>query len=453
MQKEIQNFMDKALELGKKKGFTAGEVFYKTDKSIEIQVYRGDIEKYDISQTGGLSYRGILDGKMGYSHTELISDDDSVVEELINNAYESAKATETEDEVFIFGEKCEYEDVHYYNESLAATPVEKKIELIKNFDKKVREMDERVMDVHYCTYSETETSIATANTYGIKLSDKRNYGGYYAMVSIKDGDQVRTNFDGDLIEDFSKVDIDKTAKKLVEDGLAQIGAAPIPSKNAKIVIDKGTFAQLLSVHMGMFSADSVQKGLSPLKGKIGEKIAVDALSIMDDPHREGFMDRTAFDGEGYPTSKKFLIENGVLKTYFHNLKTAKKDGVESTGNASRPGYKGSVGIMPHAVVIEGGSLDRDGLIKKCGEGILITELGGLHAGVNPISGDFSLIASGFEITGGKKGKPITQVVLSGNFYEMLKDIEEIGSDNECTVFSPSYFVPSVIIRQMTVSGE
>lgn len=447
----MREFVDKVLKMGADKGFSVGEVYYSSAKSVSVSVFRGEVEKYNTSETGGLSYRGIVDGKMGYSYTELI--DDSVVPELVSNAYESAKAVESEDEVFIFRDKCDYVTLNNYNEELSQIPMDKKIQAALTLERKVKEADERVMDVLMCTYLESDMHTVICNSYGIDLEDKRNYCGIYAGVSLRDGDSVRTYFDGAIVKSFGEIDIDAIAKRIIDGAVAQIGAKSTASRSTKVVIKYDAFASLLGVHMGMIEGESVQKGLSPLKEKLGEVIGVSNLNIVDDPHREDSAQSSAFDAEGFPTSKKHIVENGVLKTFLHNMKTAKKAGVESTGNAARSSYKGSVGIGAHNIVVEGGDLSYEELIQKCGEGILITNLDGLHAGVNPVSGDFSLMSSGFEIKEGKIAGPVTQIVLSGNFYTMLKDIEAFGSDVQSSLMAHNYFTPSVLIREMTVSGE
>lgn len=447
----MRNFVDKVLKLGQEKGFSVGEVYYSSDKSISINVFRGEIDKFNTSETGGLSFRGIADGKMGYSYTELL--DESVAEELVNNAYDSAKAVESKDEVFILNEKFEYEKMNHFDAALASVPIEKKIELTRGLESKIKELDERVLDVLMCSYFEGETRSVISNTNGISLEDHRNYCGIYASVSVKDGESVRTNFDGKIASNIEELDIDAIAKSIVDGAIAQIGAKSTRSRNTKVVLRYDTFADLLAVHMGVLEAETVQKGLSPMKGKLGEVVGVSNLNIVDDPNYKGSVSNSAFDGEGYPTSRKYLVENGVLKTFMHNMKTAKKDGVKSTGNAARGSYKGSIGIGPNNIVVGGGEHDLEALIAKCGEGVLITSVEGLHAGINPISGDFSLMSSGFEISGGKQGAPITQIVLSGNFYSMLKDIELFGSDVQSSLTRTNYFVPSVMIRELTVSGE
>lgn len=447
----MQALIDKLFEAGKKKGFTDQEVFYQSNKSLSIQVYKGEIEKYDTSLTGGLSYRGIANGKMGYVFTELL--DESVIEKMVNDAYDSAQAIESKDEVFIFGEKMEYANPESFCQALAETPMDQKIAVVTAFEKAARGMDERVVDILHCTYNESETESFISNTSGLFLSNKTNYAAMYAMAMVKDGEGVRTHYDAVFSRDFVDFDPEKTARKLVDGCLEKIGASLVKSKDYKVVLHKDAFTSLLGAHIGMLMAETVQKDMSPFKNRVGEKIAVEGLTIVDDPLYGPALKKYGYDDEGYPSSATTIVEGGVLKSFLYNLKTAKKDGVRSTGNARRGSYKGTVGTDTTNIVVSPGSLNLEAMIAKCGEGILITEVSGLHAGINAISGDFSLMAEGFTIENGKKGRPITQIVVSGNFYEMLKHIEEIGSDNGPHWMAVDYFVPSILVASLTVSGE
>ncbi|MGL6100882.1 MAG: metallopeptidase TldD-related protein, partial [Fusobacteriaceae bacterium] len=156
----------------------------------------------------------------------------------------------------------------------------------------------------------------------------------------------------------------------------------------------------------------------------------------------------SFDAEGVPTKPKNLIENGILKTYLYNLKTAKKDGVESTGNAAKGGYKGTMGISSFNLYLEKGDESFETLLNRIENGILITGFSGLHSGLNSISGDFSLATEGFLIKNGKVEKPLNQITAAGNFFDLLNNIECIGDDlkfNLSGVGSPSLIVKNISI--------
>jgi len=233
-----------------------------------------------------------------------------------------------------------------------------------------------------------------------------------------------------------------------------LGAKSIKSGKYKIVLENMVVNDLMEIFSSIFSAEEVQKGRSLLRGRLGTKIANDKLTILDDPHISGSLTSASFDAEGIATFKKELISKGILKTYLYNLKTAAKDGVKTTGNATKLSYRSPIMIAPSNFVIEKGNLSLDELIKKCNNGVFITELAGLNSGANPISGDFSLMASGFKVVDGNIAEPVEQITISSNLFALFNNIEDIGNDVE-----PShprivtYFSPSILISEIDVAGS
>jgi PmbA protein len=162
----------------------------------------------------------------------------------------------------------------------------------------------------------------------------------------------------------------------------------------------------------------------------------------------------AFDSEGTPCKVKTVVEEGVLKTLLHNLKTAAKAGVESTGNASRARAASPVGVAPSVLRIEPGSLSADELVQTLGDGLIITELEGIHAGVDAISGDFSLKSAGFLVEGGRIVRPVSNITVAGNFITLLKGVSALGSDILFSLPQTAYFAsPSVLVERLSVAGS
>ena len=193
----------------------------------------------------------------------------------------------------------------------------------------------------------------------------------------------------------------------------------------------------------IFSAEAVQKNISKLKGKLNEPVASSIVTLVDDPFLKDGLANSSFDDEGVPTSYKEIIQDGILKTYLYNLKTAYKDGVSSTGNGVKGSYKGTVGISSFNLYIKPSDKSFDKMIENIKEGIFITDFAGLHSGLNTISGDFSLAGEGFYIKDGKIDRPLNQITISGNFFELLKNIKDIANDIKfsfSSVGSPSIMV-------------
>jgi len=233
-----------------------------------------------------------------------------------------------------------------------------------------------------------------------------------------------------------------------------LGASTVASGEYRILLRRDVARDLLATFASVFSAESVQKGLSLLQGKLGQSIASPLVTLVDDPLLEDGAASAPFDGEGVASRRTQVVEAGQLKTYLHNLKTAKKDGVESTGNASRPSFKSPVGIAPTNLFIQPGQVPYGDLVQALGDGLIIINVQGTHSGANPVSGDFSLGAYGYLVEGGRIVRPVEQITIAGNFFKLLEKVEVVGSDLEFG--SPgargNVGAPSLIIGGLAVAG-
>ena len=233
------------------------------------------------------------------------------------------------------------------------------------------------------------------------------------------------------------------------------GAESIESGKYKVVFRNTCFASLLEAFTGVFSAENVQKNMSKLKGKLNQKVACDKFTLIDDPHYKKGLSTKAFDSEGVSTYKKNVIENGILKTYLYNLTTAKKDNVHSTGNGNRASFKSPVGIAPSNMYIEPGDVSFDEMIKDIKKGIVIKDLQGLHSGLNTISGDFSLPCTGYMIEEGKVTGPLDQMVVSGNYFDIINNIEMVSDDFKFKIPVGLGYIgyPSVLLNDISIAGK
>ena len=427
------------------------EVFIQKTKEVEIGIFNGEIDKYSISESGGLSLRGLHEGKMGYSYTEKV--DETSIDMLIDEAFENSKYIDSLEDDIIFSGSDKYEDIINYN-NLSNISMEDKISFLKKLEKESLNIDSRVSTVQMCVFQEFENERYIINTKGIDLYDKVGGGFCYISIIAKDGEDTKTGSSFRIFNDISNIDYKDMAKEAVEEGLSMLKAISIKSDNYPVIFKNTVFADIISAFTPIFSADNVQKGLSLLNNKIGTKVSNEILTIVDDPLlQEGFGSRS-FDDEGVKTIYKKIIDKGILNSYFHNLKTAKKDGVESTGNGSRNSYKSSVSISPSNLYIEKGNKSLDELIKGIEKGIYITNVEGLHSGINTVSGDYSLSSYGYEIENGKIKRPVNQITIAGNLYETLMDVEEIGNDLKFGLPTSGFIgSPSIKVKKLSVSGR
>lgn len=444
-----------AKEAADKLGITEYELFYAEDASVSAETYRDEISAFSSSVGGSLSFRCIVNGKAGYASTELLTENE--VTALVHRAAENAKLIEKDDEAIIFG-GAKPEDYHPIEEHKFEMPTASEVrKTVMDCRNSLYAADELIVDGTECDAVAGESTICIYNSKGLDLSNHvGNTVAYMFAVLEKDGEKVyhskaKYNSFGNV--DGEKLNLDELSAETVKGAREKFGATRPKTGKYDIVFDSKQMSNILSTFVSVFFAENTQKGLSLLKGKTGEKIAADCVSITDTPFYPGNTMQINFDGEGVPAREKKVIENGVLKTLLYNLSTAKKDGVETTGNASRAGA--SIGTKPFWFYIEPSNLDRDSILEKVGNGILVTGMKGFHAGANAVTGDFSIESEGFLIENGKKTSPIKSFTIAGNFFDMLKNIDSVGNKIE-DFDSPGYTniaSPDVLIRNMSVAGE
>jgi len=446
---EFKEFIDKLFKEAKNNGFDEYEVYYVDRESLSINVYNEEVEKYNLTTSYGLSFRGKVNEKIGYSYTEILDED--AIQMLVKSARESALAIENEDIQFIYEGDSEYTEVNSYYKALENLPADKLIELALEMEKEAKALDNRVVSFQGCGIGYSNSKYGIINSKGLNLENKSNLLSAYVVPIIKEGDDMQDGMGYVTANTLEEVDPKKLAEDGINEAVSRIGGKSIPSGKYKTIINNEAMVSILSTFAGVFSGDAAQKGLSLLKDKEGEIIASKNVTLIDNPHLENGLASVPFDDEGVATKKKDIISEGKLVTLLHNLKTAYKGNTKSTGNGFKSSYASPVGVSPTNFYIQEGSKSFEELLGKVGEGLLITEFVGLHSGANSITGDFSLAAKGFYIKDGKKDFPVEQITVAGNFFDLLKNIIEIGSDLKFPMSSVGS--PSIIVEGLSIAGK
>lgn len=444
-------FIDKVFDEAKNKNIDEFEIYFISNKNTSVKVFSGEIENFSDSQNQGISFRGKFNEKMGYSYTEKFEEED--INFLIKEAQENASVIESEDEQIIYkpNENEKYIPVDIYNSSLENITVSQIKDFLISLEKEVKSLDKRIKNINSCVFGMGNSERIIKNSKGINLKEKENIAYTYISVVAEENNIIKTGSDFKISRDFNDFNYKEIAKNAVNEATQKLDTMNIDIKESKCIIENLAFSSLLQNMSGIFSAEAVQKGISLLKNKIGEKIANDKFTLIDNPHLKDGIGSSSFDSEGVPTKYKEIITNGILNTYLYNLKTAKKDKTVSTGNASKGGYKGTIGISPFNLYVKNGEKSFDELVKDLENGIIITDFSGLHSGLNSISGDFSLSAEGFVVENGKRLKAINQMTVAGNFFELLKNIEEIGNDLKFSLSGVGS--PSVTVKTLNISVD
>lgn len=436
----------------KENGIDDIEAYIVKNSSMNFNIYEGDLEGYNIAEENALSLRGIYNGRMGYSYSEKLTE--ASVDELIKNLTQYAQNNDSKEvETFQAVQKQCIKSENRPNKLSNYTEKEK-IDYMKSIEKETLNFDKRVSVVDCCRYEEYTETVIIKNAKGLELEAANSLGIIELSLVTKDDNDVQTGYSYLVIDDLLDDYKNKLIKNAACDGIDMLGATSIDSGNFEIILRNNVASNMLSYMCPIFLGNVVQSGLSMLKDKIGQKIGTDSLNILDNPLMEKGRVYRTFDDEGVATYKKHVVENGVLKTFLHNIKTAQKDGSESTGNGFRVSHKNGIDVLPTNMYIEEGKTNLEEMISSMDKGIIITDVQGLFAGVNAISGDFSLSSSGFLIKDGKIDKPLCQITISGNFYKLLKDITIIGNDTMFSYPGSNYFgSPSLKIKCLTVAGK
>jgi PmbA protein len=431
----------------KKLGAAMAESYMVRSKELSIEVRGGAVETMKLAEDRGIGLRLINNGKIGFAFTTDLTE--TGIEDLAKQALANSGNTE-EDEYHTLPEvSIQYPELELYDSTINNATVEQKIQLAVAMEQAAKNYDSRVKIIETSSYSDGEVEVFIANSKGLSTSYKGAYCGIYIALVAGEGEESQTGFAIDYNLKYNQLDPVKVGKQAAERAVRMLGAKPIPTQRMPVVLDSYVATSFLGLLAPALAGEAVQKGRSLFAGKVGQKVASNAITITDDGSLPGGIASAPFDGEGVPTSKTVLIKNGVLEGYLHNSYTAAKDGVKSTGNGVRGSFKSTPEVGTTNFFIEPGTTSANEIIKDISKGIYITEVMGMHT-ANPISGDFSLGAAGILIENGKFTNSVRGVAIAGNVMELLSAVDAVGSDLQ---FYGSKGAPTIRIAQMTISGK
>ena len=446
----FKEFKELVIAACKDAGITEYELYYQAGSSVSVDTFQHSINEFSSSRTGGVCFRCIVGGKMGYASTEDLSAEQAKT--IVRKAADSAAVLEAEEQVFLGEGGQEYEPLHIRSYDLPTT--EELINKVLETQEKIYAADPAVVDGCQTQGMLEQSEIAICNSKGLDLSYSNSVSGLIAVGVVSNGQEMADDYQIKLGK-LDEIDTDTLVKKAVESAKVKLGGEPAPTGQYSVVFNPDAMSSLLQVYSSIFSSEAAQKGLSRLSDKEGQTIAAPMVTLVDDPFHPENPEPINFDAEGSPTHKKNIIEKGVLNTLLYNLKTAAVAGKKTTGNASKAGYDAAVGLRPFTMYLENGDMTEEALLAKAGNGVYITDLSGLHAGADPISGDFSLQSAGFMLRDGKKCEYVKSFTVAGNFYDLLKNITAIA-DNCCLPMPfgmTTFGAPSVLVEGLSIAGK
>ncbi len=415
--------------------------------TLSIEAKEGKVDTFKSAEPVGVSVRLLKNGGMGFSYSSSFAPGD--LEKMVDNALTGA-LSQCADEANVLPAPLPCREMpELYDDGVGEVDTGRKIERALELERLALAADSRIKRVRKATYGETLYAIHIRNSNGV-------YGEYrgstvsssLAALAEADGDS-QMGWDFEFGTGFDSVDIGRIARRAATKSVAMLGARKIPTMRAPVVLDNQVAAEFLELLAPSFSAENLDKGKSLLRDRLGVKMFSPLLVVRDDGTLPGGMATSPFDGEGVPHRNNLLVEDGIVRSFLYDTKYGVKLGMPSTGNSARGGVKG----IPHLGVsnffVENGPTPPEGLLSGITRGMLLTGLIGMHT-ANPVSGDFSVGATGFLIEDGVAMMPVKGVAIAGNVLDIFADVEMVGDD--LRFFSP-IGSPSLRIAALDISGE
>lgn len=420
----------------------------------EVRVRGGEVESLSASQTRGVGVRVIVDGRQGYASTALVTE--AGLAEALEEARSNAAVATADDANGLpdqDGEPPELDGL--VSDDLAALTHDRRIEMALALEETVRAADARVTGVETCLYADSVNHLALVSTAGVTRTQSRTDAYAYAIALATEGDQSQSGLGLTVARGPSALDIDGAGLEAATKAVRLLGAGKPRSRRTRVVFDPWVTAQFLGVLGAALSAEAALKGRSLFAGRIGEQVASDGVRLLDDGLYPGGPATAPWDAEGVPQQATALIEGGVLGTFLHNTWTARRtgDGARSTGNASRAGFSSSPGLAPTNFYFAPGDASRADLLAAVDDGVYVQDVMGLHSGANPISGEFSVSFQGLTIRDGELAEPIREAAVSSTIVDVLRNITAVGSDLRFFPFGGSPGGATLVIDEMSVSGD
>ncbi len=424
-----------------------GEVFLRDGQSTSVEVRDGAVENAITRGERGIGVRVLRGGHVGFAYTSDLST--AGIEECVTSARDIASVTEPDPDVSIATKKVDSPDLELYETGIDDRSVAQRTVVALAVELAAKAVDKRISGFRKTTYSDGSLATIVATTADVRGSYRETYFSVGTSAVATDGDERQIGYHGEAKRQFRLVDPDAVGRVAAERAVGKLGAKPFKTQKLPIVLDPFMGMSLLSAIIPLFSADAVIKGKSLFAGKTGTAIASDHVTIVDDARTPGALRSAPFDGEGVATTTQTLVEGGVLRGYLSSLKTSKKMEQAPTGNARRGSYAAPSRIGAANFHLAAGATGPDELVRGLDRSLRITSLLNLHT-IDPISGEFSLGATGDYLERGERLYPVQGITIAGNLTTLLSSITGVAND---LVFGSSGIgSPTFVISELSIGG-
>ena len=422
------------------------EVYVARGDETEVRAYDGEVESLTSATSAGIGIRVIVDHKLGFAWAGSL--DESVLGETLAEARDNATFATADDHVrFAVPDGVAAVPVDLWDDELAAVPTTDKVELALALEAQARGADPRIRQVDAADYGDASVEVALVSTQGIRASSRKTSGYISVGVIAGEGEASQTAGGFSVGRGFAGLDPDKATDDAVKRAVRLLGATKGPSGRSTVVFDRRVATTLLSVVSSALSGEAVAKGRSFFAGRLGEQVGDLVLTLVDDPTDPRAYGAAAYDAEGLACRRNVLIDQGVLRGFLYDTVAGSRAGTSSTGSAVRGGFAGTPGPGCRALTLAPGpeGYDEDGVLAAVGEGLFVQSMTGVHSGVSPISGDFSVGAEGLMIRDGKLAEPVREITVASTLQKMLQSLVAVGADVE--------WLPGIAAGQTLAVGD
>ena len=431
-------------------GARDAELYFHHGAELTVRVFAGEVESLTAAEARGAGLRVFIDSRMGFAYTSDLSEDG--VRQLVASALDASRYTEPDEHVGLPDIAPDGEIPGLAAADFDAVPVDARVAMALELDGAVGRQHADVRRAAGTVYGDERGRTELHTTRGVRAGFDATAAYAFTEAIAARGDEMQSGHSFTYGRAASSLDIGACAAEAAARAAALLGAERAPSRTTAVLFEPWAAASLIGTLGSSVSAEAVQKGRSLLAGRLGEAVAASCVTLVDDGRLlEGLASRP-WDGEGVPTQRTEVIAGGVLRSYLHNTYTARRDGrAVSTGNAARTSHRSTPELAPTNLFLVPGERSHRELMVAMGDGVLVSDVHGLHT-VNPVTGEFSLGITGHLISGGEGGMPIREMTVAGTLLELLARIEGLGSDLRFMFAAGFVGAPSMLVRDLAVSG-
>ena len=429
------------------KGSYEYEIFYQRTKKNKIEVAEEEVENISSSEESGIGIRVLRENKVGFSY--LTNPDEDSVKDAVEKAMQICDLQNPDpgNELIKELKKSDVESV--FDKEGVGQPLENKIEFALELERKAKSYDGRIKGVRKAGFTEGIFEVHSRNSFGVDFSYEGTY--YTAMIATlaQEGEDSSISWEFRGTRRLSDLSVEDIVRDVVFKSTSLLNPEPLETKVMPVVFFRESFAMLIESFSPMFLGDSYVKGKSLLKDKVGDSVASELFTLIDDGTLEkGFL-TTPYDAEGIPRKRNKVVERGVFKGFLHSLYSATLSQEEPTGNSERGGFRSLPSSGITNLWLEPGESSLEELLSSQEEVFLVIDLMGLHT-TDPVSGEFSLGASGMIFRGGRPLHAVRGVTVAGNILDLWNKIMAVGNDLK---FYGNVGSPSVLVGDITVGGS